>query len=155
MNHRHLRVAASVLAAGALLLGVAACSGGSSDPKDDSGASTTTEAGPDGGRTVFTDPDAPVNVRSGESFAIRLESNPTTGYSWTVTAVPQATVASLDDPEGTFEEPDSGAMGAPGFQVFDFTAVASGTTEVEFTYARSFDPEDNPTVTTVTITVSA
>jgi len=155
VNYRNLRVAASVIAAGTLVLGLAACGSGGDEPSGDTQASTTTEAGPDGGSTVFTDPGEPVNVRAGESFAIRLESNPTTGYSWTVTGVPQATVAALVDPEGTFEEPDSGAMGAPGFQVFDFDAVASGTTEVEFTYARSFDPEDNPTVTTVTVTVTA
>jgi len=102
---------------------------------------------------VFTDSGQPVVVATGQDFAIRLSANPTTGYEWTVTAVPDQTMVNLVSVDGTYQPPDQPLPGAGGFQVFELAAIGPGTTQVQFTYARPFDPSDNPTIETFTIQV--
>jgi len=102
---------------------------------------------------VFSDSGTPVDVMAGESFAIRLAANPSTGYVWSVDGSPDPAVVNLLDAGGTYLPPDQQRPGALGFQLFGFAAVAPGTTQVQFTYARPFDPTDNPTIDTFTIRV--
>lgn len=102
---------------------------------------------------VFTDASVPVVVTTGQDFFIRVPANPTTGYLWRVTEVPEQSVVDLLDPDGFFEPPAEQMPGAGGFQLFEFVALALGTTQIVLTYARPFDPQDNPTVETFTLEV--
>jgi inhibitor of cysteine peptidase len=77
------------------------------------------------------------NVKVGETVEISLESNLTTGYSWTA-KYDQTLLELVDD---TFKEPTSGLMGAPGTQIFKFNALATGTAKVTFDYARPWEGE--------------
>ena len=87
---------------------------------------------------VFTESDAsqPISVRAGETFFIALGSNPSTGYSWTQT---------ISDPklvsyEGAVRQNSASAMpGAPGQQIFIFTANRTGSVTILFAYSKSFD----------------
>lgn len=129
----------------ALLGAAAACSSDSDDAKTNNGDALT-----------FSDPSKTIEVTEGDTFTIKLESTPGTGYEWSVTGEPDSAVATLNDPEGVFTDAsnDDGRVGAPGTTAFTLTATGPGTTDVTFTYARPFDPDDDPKEDTFTIKVS-
>lgn len=142
-------------AAAAGLLLVSACS--SSDAP--SASSTSTSAATGGGSSstalgsggAITDPSQPIEATVGQEFAIVVESNPTTGYEWTVTGNPADSIAV---PIGAAPVTKGSMPGQGGIQTFTFKASGAGTTKITLTYARSFDPEDNPTVQEYTLVVT-
>jgi inhibitor of cysteine peptidase len=85
---------------------------------------------------VFIARDAarPISVAAGEEFFVALDSNVTTGYSWTA-AIGDGTVASTEG--SVYQPPASQAMGAGGQQIFIFRAGRAGTTGIVFTYAKT------------------
>ena len=81
-----------------------------------------------------------------------LDSNPTTGYSWTVTQEPELFNVGEEYLENSHEE---GMTGVGGQQVFSLAPKEAGTSEVTFTYARPWeDPEADSTVVSYTVEVS-
>lgn len=84
----------------------------------------------------FDDPTGPIRVQAKKAFAVSLEGNPTTGYTW------QASVESryLTIVRQTFE-PASDSVGAGGRQVFQFQAKTAGATEISFEYRRPWSGE--------------
>lgn len=139
-----------LVVAGALLL-VAACGSNdsaSTSPTTPRIGSTTTTGTP---VTTFSDPSQPVVVEVGQLFAVELESNATTGYQWRIVeAADPGVVAALDS---AYLAPDTTLIGAPGRQVFDFRAVAAGTTVMTLRYQRQ-DPAADDQLATFTVTVS-
>jgi predicted secreted protein len=101
---------------------------------------------------VFDDPEGPITVGDGSRFSIVLPSNPTTGYRWSVEQPGGGTVALVGD-EPEYRPGSSDLAGAGGDEIFRFEATEPGTVDLVFTYARSFDPDDAPTVRTVNVTV--
>ena len=70
-----------------------------------------------------TDNNGEVNLNPGDTLVVRLTSNPSTGYSWSVAQ----NDATLLRPLGNmYVRSRSKLMGAPGYQVFRFKAVGSG-----------------------------
>jgi|GEM_PF-1468087 len=71
-----------------------------------------------------------INLAAGDWLSVELESNPTTGYLWTLTANDGAVLRLL--PESGFEQaPGSeGATGAGGVQKFVFRALTPGAVEL-------------------------
>lgn len=131
----------------AIAAGATACS---SDSGDTSTTSTTAKI------LAFSDAATPIAVVPGQEFSISLETTAGTGYEWTITGQPDVELVTVVNAQGTVKagDGDNGAVGTTGATVFDFTAKASGTTDITFTYARPSDPEDNPTSQTFTINVS-
>jgi inhibitor of cysteine peptidase len=85
----------------------------------------------------------------GDTLMIKLPSNVTTGYSWTITT-PAATLEQLvSDRERAKDAP----VGAGGFQTFRFTAKSAGDATLELKYFRPFE-KDKPAAKTYKITVS-
>lgn len=75
-------------------------------------------------------------VKKGESFTVRLESNPTTGYSWGVVG---PDYGPLELKKASFEK-GGDKPGAPGVQVFEFTAkTANQQVVLVFNYGRPFE----------------
>jgi predicted secreted protein len=72
-----------------------------------------------------------IHVVVGETFAIRLAGNPTTGYTW------QAKVDAcyLEPVDQTFE-PQYEAVGAGGWEILHFRALRTGETEICCEYRR-------------------
>ena len=105
---------------------------------------------------TFRDPATAIAVVPGQEFAIKVPSNASTGYSWSITGAPDPAVVSVVDAEGNVEAApnDGGAVGTGGSTIFEFKAVASGTTTITFTYARPSAPAENPEITTFTVNVS-
>jgi predicted secreted protein len=79
----------------------------------------------------FDDPAQAIQVAVGETFAVRLAGNPTTGYTW------QASVDSTYlELVGQEFEPGAEGVGAGGHEVSRFRARAAGETEIVFEYRR-------------------
>lgn len=75
-------------------------------------------------------------VKKGESFTVRLESNPGTGYSWRVLG-PE--YGPLELKKASFEK-GGDKPGAPGVQLFQFTAAKENQQIVlVFNYGRPFE----------------
>lgn len=90
-----------------------------------------------------------VTLQRGETLAVSLEGNPTTGYTWGITQVD----ASILESQGEAEyDSDSNLIGAGGVFTFKFTAVAAGTTNLELAYFRSFE-QGVPPIETFKVTV--
>jgi inhibitor of cysteine peptidase len=78
-----------------------------------------------------------VTLGVGQTLAIRLPANPTTGYQWTAAAV--GSRALVAGGAGRYVGPASGALGAGGTEVFTYRGVAPGTAHLAFGYARSWE----------------
>lgn len=122
---------AALVAVATIVVFVAGCG---SD--DDSGG------GDDGGE-VFTS--SPIDVAVDDTFAIELEANPSTGYSWELAApLDEAIVVSLGSDH---EAGDSDAVGAPGTQQLSFKAVGEGSTTISLQYVRPWETDVAPAET--------
>jgi len=88
---------------------------------------------------VFTDDEigSEVEVEANEQFEIRLESTPSTGYAWEISAMTSPDLVELDT--RTHVSSDSGLVGAAGTDVFTFTAAERGAGILRLEYIRSFD----------------
>ncbi|MFD3329733.1 protease inhibitor I42 family protein [Streptomyces sp. NPDC058701] len=75
-----------------------------------------------------------VVIPQGSTLAIQLEGNPATGYAWTA----DTRDVEVLDPTGSGFEGEAGP-GLTGAFVFTFTARATGTTAVAFTYRRPWE----------------
>lgn len=83
-----------------------------------------------------------VTVAPGTPIVLVLPSNPTTGYSWIVTSLPDPGHVSLDSPiEGVYVATPvgSGIVGSGGTQSWDLHATKAGTTSIALAYARSWE----------------
>lgn len=93
-------------------------------------------------RAKFTDEDTRIDVEVGDEFQVVLDSNPTTGFSWTFEA-PLATDI-LEIIGDRYEADESDLIGSGGAQVFDFRALGDGSTFIQLWYIRSFDDPPQP-----------
>lgn len=79
-----------------------------------------------------------VDVRVGQPFDIRLPSNPSTGYRWTlVDPVPTSVRA---DGVARYEAGASGVAGAPGVETWSFVGAMAGGGQLRFEYRRPWEP---------------
>lgn len=76
-----------------------------------------------------------IETQVGKAFQIVIESNPTTGYSWSASF----DKAGLELVKTTFKEGSSGLVGAPSMQVFEFKGLKKGTFEVKLDYLRPWE----------------
>ncbi|MGZ8765201.1 MAG: protease inhibitor I42 family protein [Acidimicrobiia bacterium] len=147
-SKRIARVAATgIIVVGLAGFGLAGCD---SDSSKSSSSSTSTST-KDDATQVFTQAGGDLSVENGETFVISLESNPSTGFVWTVAQEPDAAIVTFEDQ--SYEKADSTALGAPGTERFTFRAVGTGTTLIGLQYARPSGP-DSPDNTNDTYTVT-
>ncbi len=88
---------------------------------------------------TYTEKDAEISATVGENFTMSLESNQSTGYSWSLGMVSdnsQIVVAGMD-----YDLPDTPKTGQGGAEVWHLKAVATGTVKLIFYYARSWEKE--------------
>ena len=80
---------------------------------------------------VITQTPAQVRLVPGETFAITLQTNVTTGYQWNAAAVGKKGVLTVAD--GVYTAPSSpdGMVGAPGTTTWTVTANKVGTNVVQ------------------------
>ncbi|MDE2337550.1 MAG: protease inhibitor I42 family protein [Alphaproteobacteria bacterium] len=76
-------------------------------------------------------------VKKGETFAIELGSNPSTGYSWDVQL--KAGKASLVKTDYKPDSKDPMIIGGGGKEIYVFKAEETGTVDIEAVYRRPWD----------------
>jgi inhibitor of cysteine peptidase len=96
-----------------------------------------------GGPPTYSDEAVPITVAPGGDFAIRLASNPTTGFRWELHTAPDSAVVTLRG--SRYDGPDSQATGAGGHEVWTFHAVAPGQTTIGLRYAFLDHDPNRPT----------
>ncbi len=93
-------------------------------------------------------------MKMGEVFAITLETNPSTGYSWVPTISDPKVLAQMGEPQ--YQEPTQTTaeplLGAPTNVTMYFQATGTGTTILTLDYKQSFEVNVAPQQT-VTIKV--
>ena len=153
----HLALAAA-LALGATTL--AACSddedGGTTT--DGTSASSGTAPAEDAGQGVerFNEPTAPVEVAVGQKFEIALLTDPTAGYTWTLTDAGDTSVIELQEsqPNAIPGEDQEFETDGAGEDVFLFDAVGAGETEISLTKGAEYPTTTTVDETTITIIVT-
>lgn len=73
---------------------------------------------------------AQVKLLPGQSVNVTLETNVTTGYSWSAKVVGKAGTVTVSD--GKYTAPNTTLVGAPGTTTWTITAVKKGTAVVRF-----------------------
>lgn len=96
-------------------------------------------------RPALTDPAQPIEVQSGETFNIVVDSNPSTGYSWKI--VGELSGVESVSSEYTADEPVM--PGSGGVDVWTFKAVSAGQTQITL---GSFPPGADVTEPAQTVT---
>lgn len=91
---------------------------------------------------VKIDGDKTVGLRMGQLLRLKLDSNPTTGYSWDI--------ASMDD-NGVVRQfgkmryvREGEMMGSGGYQLYRITPLKKGTAAVRFEYKRPWEKDTEP-----------
>jgi len=85
-----------------------------------------------------------IDLPSGQTMVVKLASNPSTGYKWTVEGDP----APLKLEKQSYRKSTkSSAMGAPGVQIFQFRAGSSGIANLKLNYHRSWEYNQPPAKT--------
>lgn len=87
----------------------------------------------DGGRKVV--------LRTGDTVALSLAENPSTGYSWQVVSSGAPVVRAEGNP--TFR-PDNKLHGAGGTATYRYEAVAEGTSLLKLVYRRPWEKDAAP-----------
>ncbi len=94
-----------------------------------------------------------VTLAVGDTLKVQLASNYSTPYRWT----PDAKVGDSGIVQQTghvFVQPSSDTLGAPGTEVWTFTALKTGTTTISTKYASFVGRDPKPTCTyTARVTV--
>ncbi|MBT0730609.1 protease inhibitor I42 family protein [Rosenbergiella nectarea] len=74
----------------------------------------------------------------GKIVQLEVKSNPTTGYQWMISKLPQELIFVSSDYQQNKDCP-KGAVGCSGKQTFTFIAQQAGTTSLQLIYGRAFD----------------
>jgi inhibitor of cysteine peptidase len=91
-----------------------------------------------------------VDVPTDSTIIIRLEENPTTGYSWNVTSS-----QGLEYVNDTFIPPETQLVGAGGVHEWEYRALEVGDAEFSAVYMRPFEtPTGNETTFSMTFIVT-
>ena len=99
---------------------------------------------PDSGSIIF--------LTQGDALSVKLPSNPTTGYAWSVASNAPSVLQPGGDPR--FEPPPTPRPGASGFQTFDFRVSGGGAALLQLVYRRPFE-KDAPPARTWSVFVAA
>ncbi len=76
-----------------------------------------------------------ITVKSGETFTVKLDENPTTGYSWNLTAGDGLRI--LND---RYVAHNTGLVGSGGYHIWTIQATKAGTYQVAGVYKRPWEP---------------
>ena len=92
-----------------------------------------------------------ITLQKGQTLTVKLEANPTTGYTWEMVEPEGAILRQVGEPEFNA---DSDLLGAPGTLTLRFEAVQAGQIELRLVYHRPWETGVEPLETfTVQVTV--
>lgn len=104
--------------------------GGSSTTKAGGGTATTSA----GGQEITVTGDQTISEKVGQTFTLKVESNPTTGYLWSAKSTGDSIKAKGSD---TVSAPAGSPPGAGGYQTFTYEAVAAGQSVITLNYTQA------------------
>jgi predicted secreted protein len=153
MMRRHAVLFLALAAAAGIALAWTPALAGSATP-----GSATTAPAPVGEPScpAQSDQTVPIMAQPGETFALGLPSNRTTGYLWQLAASPDPSVVQFVANVYVTPAPPSGGapiVGAAGRECWVFSAVAMGQTTLTLDYLRPFDPPGTPPAQSATFTI--
>ena len=93
----------------------------------------------------YLNPGEPIQVKAGQNFTIRMESNATTGYGWQLSKALDNKIILVTN---AFIPPDSKLCGAGGREAWTFKAAGEGQMEISMKYVRPWET-DQPARTNV------
>jgi inhibitor of cysteine peptidase len=92
-----------------------------------------------------------ITVQKGQTLTVKLEANPSTGYTWEMVEPEGAILRQVGEPEFSA---DSELIGAPGTLTLRFEAVEAGQMDLRLVYHRPWETGVEPLETfTVEVTV--
>jgi inhibitor of cysteine peptidase len=93
------------------------------------------------------------NLHPQDTLTVKLGSNPTTGYEWEEALISNNSV--IEQTSRNYLTPTATAIvGAPGTDVWVFTAKSSGSTTISFSYSRPWESVPATYTLTINITVN-
>ncbi|MGM0367836.1 MAG: protease inhibitor I42 family protein [Actinomycetota bacterium] len=94
-----------------------------------------------------------LNLEINDIVKIKLESNPSTGYSWVMSDKVDSTVISVTNTEYIESEESEEKLGAGGYEIFTLKSISKGKTPVILNYERSWEQAKPEKIFKVTISV--
>jgi inhibitor of cysteine peptidase len=93
-----------------------------------------------------------ISVGSGNTFVIKLDENPSTGYTWKY-AVKNPTLVVLKSDQYVPDDASGKLVGSGGKRILTFQTVGKGSTQIECNYQRPWEsvPPNQLLVFTVTV----
>lgn len=85
-----------------------------------------------------------IRTKTGETFTVALESNPTTGYGWALDGKEDATVVRKVSDEFVGKPHPPGMVGVGGTERWTFQAAKPGKTALRFIYRRPWEKDVAP-----------
>jgi inhibitor of cysteine peptidase len=93
-----------------------------------------------------------LNLKVNDTVEIKLESNPTTGYSWFLGRLEDNSIVSISGPEFIDSKKDKELVGSGGYETFVIKALSRGTTSIILNYKKLWEKDVDP-IETFEITV--
>lgn len=119
-----------------------ACSGESESP------STTPTPTVAGINVDASNNNSEIALSVGDHLIVTLDSNATTGYSWNLSAISEASVIQyVSDEYVTPEQTDPPPVGQGGQEVWTFEALSAGTATISMRYIQPWMPDADPAET--------
>jgi len=85
-----------------------------------------------------------LNLKINDTVEIKLESNPSTGYSWFLSDNVDEAIVSVTSPEFMESKKDKELVGAGGYEIFTIKAIAKGKTDIILNYERPWEEGIEP-----------
>ncbi len=82
-----------------------------------------------------------IDLVAGQEILVKLEGNPTTGYTWELDKDVSSGMEQVGEPD---YGADSSAIGSGGMFTFRFKAVEAGEHTLQLKYWRTFEPDTPP-----------
>ena len=92
---------------------------------------------------TFDNNGSSIELKKGDKINIKLESNPTTGYTWILSENTDENIISMTNSEFIQTEKEEELVGSGGYEIFTFQAEKNGQTEIILTYKRSWEEEES------------
>jgi inhibitor of cysteine peptidase len=90
----------------------------------------------DNGRTI--------EISKGASLSITLQSNPSTGYAWTVATIDSTILQQQGDKVYQQGNTDPNVVGAGGTETFTFKGLTAAQTTLQLIYSRVWETDVAP-----------
>jgi len=82
-----------------------------------------------------------IELETGQTLTLKLDSNPTTGYDWDLIEIDPAILKQVGEVD---YKPDSILTGSGGVNTYTFETVASGAARLKLIYHRAWETDSPP-----------